>query len=122
MDYTYYLLPLISLLKLTKENNVLKINNKEVSRLNIFGIVERINDNEGYKSLVVNDGTGEIYVYFQNNLELKAGDAVEILGELVYDENPILHARIIKKIDLIQFMYNSIKSLFYYNKYWNNKK
>ncbi|MCW1293181.1 MAG: hypothetical protein OH318_02195 [Candidatus Parvarchaeota archaeon] len=122
MDYTYYLLPLISLLKLTKENNVLKINNKEVSRLNIFGIVERINDNEGYKSLVVNDGTGEIYVYFQNNLELKAGDAVEILGELVYDENPIIHARIIKKIDLIQFMYNSIKSLFYYNKYWNNKK
>ncbi|MCW1292088.1 MAG: hypothetical protein QXV12_01500 [Candidatus Rehaiarchaeum fermentans] len=122
MDYTYYLLPLISLLKLTKENNVLKINNKEVSRLNIFGIVERINDNEGYKSLVVNDGTGEIYVYFQNNLELKAGDAVEILGELVYDENPIIHARIIKKIDLIQFMYNSIKSLFYYNKYWNNKE
>ncbi|MCW1311799.1 MAG: hypothetical protein QXJ93_02995 [Candidatus Rehaiarchaeum fermentans] len=122
MDYTYYLLPLISLLKLTKENNVLKINNKEVSRLNVFGIVERINDNEGYKSLVVNDGTGEIYVYFQNNLELKAGDAVEILGELVYDENPIIHARIIKKIDLIQFMYNSIKSLFYYNKYWNNKK
>lgn len=122
MDYTYYLLPLISLLKLTKENNVLKINNKEVSRLNVFGIVERINDNEGYKSLIVNDGTGEIYVYFQNNLELKAGDAVEILGELVYDENPIIYARIIKKIDLIQFMYNSIKSLFYYNKYWNNKE
>lgn len=122
MDYTYYILPLGALKYATKEEDHLKLFDKAIYRIHVFGIVEKISIGEKGGYLIMDDGTGSlpVHFYFLND-EIRAineADSVEVLGELGMDDNVFIDARQIKKINLHSFVLNRSKGLLFFVKYW----
>ena len=84
--------------------NYIDFGGKEVSRINVIGVVVESLDFESYKSIVIDDGTGRISArIFEKNLSFdktKIGDFVVVIGRPreFLSEKYIL-VEIVKKVD-----------------------
>ena len=77
---------------------------KEISRINIIGTIVLKSDQDNYKTLVIDDGTGKISVrIFESNAlldNINIGDVVTIIGRpREFSSEQYIHIEIIKKID-----------------------
>ena len=77
---------------------------KEISRINIIGTIVLKSDQDNYKTLVIDDGTGKISVrIFESNTlldNINIGDVVTIIGRpREFSSEKYIHIEIIKKID-----------------------
>ena len=77
---------------------------KEISRINIIGTIVLKSDQDNYKTLVIDDGTGKISVrIFESNAlldNINIGDVVTIIGRpREFSSEKYIHIEIIKKID-----------------------
>ena len=86
--------------------NYLEIYGKEISRINVVGVVVQESEQDNYKTLVIDDGTGKIHarVFERNVLLDKIGisDVVIIIGRpREFSSEKYILIEIIKKIDPI---------------------
>jgi len=86
--------------------NYLEIYGKEISRINVVGVVVRESEQDNYKTLVIDDSTGKIHarVFERNVLLDKIGisDVVIIIGRpREFSSEKYILIEIIKKIDPI---------------------
>jgi RPA family protein len=84
--------------------NYLKIQGKEISRINIIGIVVQKSGVDNYKSLIIDDGTGKISArVFEEDLmlgKMNISDIVLIIGRpREFNEEKYILIEIIKKIN-----------------------
>lgn len=84
--------------------NYLRGMGKEISRINVIGVVVEKIDLDNYKTLTIDDGTGIISSrVFENNIlsdEINMGDIVAIIGRpREYSSEKYILIEIIKKID-----------------------
>ncbi|MBI2135001.1 hypothetical protein HYU09_03345 [Candidatus Woesearchaeota archaeon] len=85
-------------------SNYLQINNQEVSRVNIIGVVVQKSDMENYSGIMIDDGTGKISARsFDDNLFLNSigiGDVVLVIGRpREYIEEKYILVETAKKIN-----------------------
>ncbi len=84
--------------------NYFGINGKEISRINVIGVVVQISELDNYKTLTVEDGTGSISARaFEYNVfleKINIGDIVLIIGRpREFSSEKYILIEIIKKID-----------------------
>ena len=86
--------------------NYLEINGKEISRINLMGVVVQKSDFNNYNTLIIDDGTGKISArIFESNVlfnQIEISDAVLIIGRpREFSNEKYVLIELIKKIDLL---------------------
>ncbi|MFH0867788.1 MAG: hypothetical protein V1831_00590 [Candidatus Woesearchaeota archaeon] len=86
--------------------NYLEIRNQEASRINLIGVVVQKSEQDNYKTLLIDDGTGKISArVFENNLSLdkiNVSDIVLIIGRpREFSSEKYILIEIIKIVDPI---------------------
>ena len=86
--------------------NYLEINGKEISRINLMGVVVQKLDLNNYNTIIIDDGTGKISArIFESNIlfnQLELSDAVLIIGRpREFSNEKYVLIELIKKIDLL---------------------
>lgn len=86
--------------------NYLEINGKEISRINLMGVVVQKSDFNNYNTLIIDDGTGKISArIFESNVlfnQIEISDSVLIIGRpREFSNEKYVLIELIKKIDLL---------------------
>ncbi len=67
-----------------RDPNYILIGEEKISRINLIGIIIEISYNSNYETLLIEDGTGKIFIrsFEQKSFfsKLKIGDAIQIIG------------------------------------------
>ena len=84
--------------------NYLQLNSKEISRINVIGVIVQKSELNNYKTLTIDDGTGKISarVFEDNTLldKISIGDIALIIGRpREFSSEKYIIIEIIKKID-----------------------
>ena len=86
--------------------NYLELNSKEISRINVIGVIVQKSELNNYKTLTIDDGTGKISArVFEDNIlldKMGIGDIVLIIGRpREFSSEKYIIIETIKKIDPI---------------------
>lgn len=84
--------------------NYLQLNSKEISRINVIGVIVQKSELNNYKTLTIDDGTGKISARaFEDSIlldKISIGDIVLIIGRpREFSSEKYIIIEIIKKID-----------------------
>lgn len=81
------------------EPNYVIVGSKNVSRVNIIGVIIDVSDENNFQNMVVDDGTGRISVRnFEKKVDINSGDVVLLVGRIrEYGAERFISPEIIKK-------------------------